>query len=133
MCFLFVLASCKFLQQIAGNKRDTNLIFLLAGFKQCVIHYQKALILTKGSFFIQEVCDFLISLFKKLKEVKLGRELTQIGYKCFYKDSKLKKVLIRSKKLKKVGKESMRGTPVKHYGIPEGCGKKYKKLLKKAE
>lgn len=70
---------------------------------------------------------------KKLKEVKLGRELTQIGYKCFYKDSKLKKVLIRSKKLKKVGKESMRGTPVKHYGIPEGCGKKYKKLLKKAE
>ncbi len=35
--------------------------------------------------------------------------MTQIGSKVFYKDIKLKKVVIKSKKLKKVGKNSFKG------------------------
>lgn len=70
---------------------------------------------------------------KKLKEVTLGKGLTKIGSKCFYKDVKLKKVVIKSKKLKLVGKKSMRGTPKKEYCVPKGYKTKYKRLLKKGK
>ena len=70
---------------------------------------------------------------KKLKEVTLGKELTQIGTKCFYKDSKLKKLVIKSKKLKKIGKKSMIGTPKKEYHVPKGYEIKHKRLLKKGK
>lgn len=66
---------------------------------------------------------------KKLKTVKLGKGITKLGDKCFCNDKSLKKIVINSRKLKKVGKNCMKGTPSKRYMIPKGCAKKYRKLF----
>ena len=66
---------------------------------------------------------------KKLKTVTMGKKVTEIGSKCFCNDKSLKKIVINSRKLKKVGKNCMKGTPSKRYMIPKGCAKKYRKLF----
>ena len=66
---------------------------------------------------------------KKLKKVTMGKKVAEIGSKCFCNDKSLKKIVINSRKLKKVGKNCMKGTPSKRYMIPKGCAKKYRKLF----
>lgn len=68
---------------------------------------------------------------KKLTTVKIGKNVTQIGKSSFASCSKLKKITIKSTKLKKVGKGTWKGIAKKAViKVPKKQLKKYKKLLK---
>lgn len=68
---------------------------------------------------------------KKLKTVKLGKGITKLGDKCFCNDKSIKLIQIDSKKLKKVGKDCMKGTVRKKYKVPASCTKKYKNMIQR--
>ena len=76
--------------------------------------------------------------YKYLKSVtigdKLGKGVTKLGSKVFYKDAKLKNITITSKKLKTVGKNVFNGIHKKPVvKLPKSKYTKYVKLLKKAK
>lgn len=66
----------------------------------------------------------------KLKTVSIGKGLKTVGKKAFYKDKNLKKIIIKSKKLKSVGKGAIKGVK-KGLVIqaPEKKDKKYKQFF----
>lgn len=74
--------------------------------------------------------------FKKatnLSSITIGSNLTQIGKSAFEGCKKLKKITIKSSKLKKVGKKAIKGIHKKAtIKVPKKKIKKYKKLFKKA-
>lgn len=75
------------------------------------------------------------SVFKKcknLKSVVIGKHVQIIGKNAFAGCSKLKKITIKSTKLKKIGKNAFKGINKKAViRIPKSKNKTYKKLLKK--
>ena len=69
---------------------------------------------------------------KKLKSVIIGSEITSIGSKAFFKDAKLKKVVIKTKKLKTVKSKAFRGVHKKcKFVVPSGYATKYTKFFRK--
>ena len=68
----------------------------------------------------------------RLKKITFGKGLTTIGAKCFMGDRKLAQVVIRSKKLKKVGKGCMKNTNRKNIVVPASKKAAYQKLFRKA-
>ena len=70
---------------------------------------------------------------KKLTSVTIGSNVTYIGACAFYKDSNLKKVTIKTKKLTKIQKKAFYGLPRKvTVKFPSVKKQQYKKLLKNA-
>lgn len=70
---------------------------------------------------------------KNLVSINMGKGLETIESKAFYKDKALKKVKIRSTKLKKVYKNSLKGIYKKALiDVPDKKRAKYKSILKKA-
>lgn len=70
---------------------------------------------------------------KKITSVKIGKNVTKIGKKAFYKCKKLKKVVIKSVKLKKIGKKAYAKTSKKLViKVASKKKKTYFKKLKKA-
>lgn len=70
---------------------------------------------------------------KKLKKVTIGKNVTSIGSKAFYKDSKCEAITIRSKKIKKIGKKAFRGIAYRAYiKMPDSKYRSYEKLLQKS-
>ena len=68
---------------------------------------------------------------KKLTGVTIGKNVTKIGAKAFYGCKKLKKIVIKSKELKSVGKNAIRGIHKNaKIDVPNSKKKKYKKLFK---
>lgn len=76
------------------------------------------------------------SVFKKCRNLKsavIGKNVQIIGKNAFAGCSKLKKVTIKSTKLKKIGKNAFKGINKKAViRIPKSKNKTYKKLLKKS-
>ena len=69
---------------------------------------------------------------KTLKSLTIGKNVTTIGNKAFFKCKELKKVVIKAKKLKKVGAGAFKKTNKKMtVKAPKKMQKKYKKLIKK--
>lgn len=69
---------------------------------------------------------------KKLTSVVIGKHVTSIGNKAFYKCKTLKKITIKSKKLKNVGKYAIKGISRKAaIKCPSSRKKAYKKLFTK--
>ena len=69
---------------------------------------------------------------KKLKKVTIGKYVTSIGKNAFYGDKKLKKIIIKTKVLKKVGKNAFKGiSRTAQIQVPKSKKSKYKNLLKK--
>ena len=67
---------------------------------------------------------------KKLKNVKVGTNVTSIGASAFVGNVKLTKVVIQSKKIKTIGKNAWKNANRKMvFYIPKSCEKIYKKLL----
>lgn len=67
---------------------------------------------------------------KKLTLVTLGKNITSIDKNAFYSCANLKKLTIQSKKLKKVGKNAIKGTPKKMVLVtPKGKKKQYQKMF----
>ena len=71
---------------------------------------------------------------KKTKTVTIGSNVTTIGKQAFYNCKKLKKVTIKSKKIKSFGVKAFGKNAEKFtLKLPKSCKKSYKKLLKKAK
>ena len=69
---------------------------------------------------------------KALKALTIGKNVTSIGSKAFYKCRKLTSITIKSKKLKKVGKNAFKGIAVKFkIKAPKSKIKVYKKMIKR--
>lgn len=71
---------------------------------------------------------------KNLQEVTIGKNVTKIGKKAFYKRNKLKKLIVLTKKLtkKQVGAKVFAGTSAKlTVQVPKGKKEAYRKLFKK--
>ena len=67
----------------------------------------------------------------KLKKVTIGKYVTTIGSKAFYGCKSLKKVILKSTSLKKVGKKAFTGTHKKLVvKVPKSKLKSYRMLLK---
>lgn len=68
---------------------------------------------------------------KKVKTVSIGENVTKIGKQAFYKASKLNNIVVKTKKLKSVGKQSLKGIAAKaEIRVPSSKYSKYKKLFK---
>ncbi len=70
---------------------------------------------------------------KSLTKVTIGSSLTKIGKKAFYNCKKLKKVIIKSKKLKTFGSKAFQGIYKKaKFNLPASQKKAYKKKIIKS-
>ncbi len=68
---------------------------------------------------------------KKVKTVSIGENVTKIGKQAFYKASKLNNIVVKTKKLKSVGKQALKGIAAKaEIRVPSAKLSKYKKLFK---
>ena len=85
---------------------------------------------TAGSFRVTEISDKAFAECSSLTKVTIGKNVTSIGKEAFAKDKALKKLVIKSSGLKKVGKNAIKGISGK---AKISCGKKnvtaYKKLF----
>ena len=67
---------------------------------------------------------------RKLKKITIGKYIVSIGKKAFAGCKKLKKIIIKSKKIKKVGKTAVKGISKKAViKTPKKMRNKYKKML----
>ena len=70
---------------------------------------------------------------RKLKKATIGKYVTTIGNNAFYGDKKLKKIVVKTKVLKKVGKNAIKGIDKRaQIKVPKSRRSKYKKLFKKS-
>jgi hypothetical protein len=70
---------------------------------------------------------------KKITSVTIGKNVEKIGAKAFYGCKNLKKVTVKSKVLKSVGKKALKGTTSKAViKVPSAKAKAYKKLFAKS-
>ena len=66
-----------------------------------------------------------------MKTVTIGKNVTVLGNNVFYGCKKLKKITVKSTKLKKVGSKSLKGIDKKAViKVPKSKLSKYKKLFK---
>lgn len=83
------------------------------------------------SFIVTEIAGKAFYGQKKVQKIVVGNNVTVIGSYAFANCKKCKNLIIKSKKLKKVGKNALKKTPrgiiIK---VPKSCKKAYKKLLK---
>ena len=84
----------------------------------------------KITYKVTEVADNAFAKNKKLKSVVIGKNVTAIGKKAFFKCSSLKKIKIKSTSLKKVGAKAIQGIASKAViTCNKKCLKNYKKLF----
>lgn len=68
---------------------------------------------------------------KKIRKVTIGKNITKIGKRAFYGCQNLKNIIIKTTKLKSVGKQAFKGIHKKAIiKVPRKKYEKYKKLLK---
>ena len=83
-----------------------------------------------GTFRVTGISDKAFAGCSSLTKVTIGKNVTSIGKEAFAKDKNLKKIVIKSSGLKKVGKNAIKGISGK---AKISCGKKnvtaYKKLF----
>ena len=86
----------------------------------------------KQSFTVTEIAPKAFSNCKKLKKVVIGKNVTQIGKEAFSKDSSLQKITFQTTKLKKVGKNAIKGIAKKAVlTCPKKSKKAYQKIFTK--
>jgi len=86
----------------------------------------------KYTFAVTEVSKNAFKKCTKLKSAVIGANVTKIGANAFAGDKKLSKITIKSKKLKSVGKNAIKGISAKAtIKAPKKQLAKYKKLFKK--
>ncbi len=83
------------------------------------------------SYKITKIGNSAFANCKKLTKVTIGANVTQIGKKAFFKDSKLRNITVKSKKLKSVGASAFKGIHKKaKIKVPASKLAAYKKTLK---
>ena len=82
-------------------------------------------------FLVTSIGNSAFSGISKATSVTIGKNVTKIGSKAFYNCKKLKKITIKSTKLKSVGAKAFKGISKKaSIQVPKSKLKAYKKLLK---
>lgn len=80
---------------------------------------------------VTAVADQAFLGMKKLKKAEIGRNITSIGKKVFYKDSKLTRITVKGGALKKVGAQALKGISAKAViKVPKAKKKAYTRLFK---
>ena len=83
-------------------------------------------------FLVTSIGNSAFSGCSKATSATIGKNVTKIGSKAFYNCKKLKKITIKSTKLKSVGPKAFKGINKKaSIKVPKSKLKAYKKLLKK--
>lgn len=84
-------------------------------------------------FNVTEISENAFKNQKKLTKVTIGKNVTKIGANAFYGAKNLSKITIKSKNLKKIGKNAFKKIKKSAtFKVPKGKAKAYKKLLEKA-
>ncbi len=81
---------------------------------------------------VKIIDDFAFMCCYDIKSVKIGKSVTKIGKAAFYGNEKLKKVDIKSTKIKKIGKDAFGSSEDIVIQVPKKKYKAYKKMLEKA-
>ena len=96
------------------------------------ISIPKTVKLAGKTYKVTKIANKAFTKCKKLKKATIGANVTQIGTKAFFKSQKLSRIIIKTKKLKKVGasafKKLWKSVKIK---VPASKKNKYKSLLKK--
>ncbi len=80
--------------------------------------------------FVKDVEQQAFANCKKLTTFEFSMNIKSIGKKAFYKDKKLKRIVLKGKKLKKIGKKAFEGiSPKVKIIVAKSCAKRYKKLI----
>ncbi len=88
---------------------------------------------TEDRYKITEIDGSVFANNNKLRKVTIGLNVTKIGEQAFYKAKNLKTIIVKSKKLKTVGKNAFKGINKKAtFDVPNSKIKAYKKLFIKA-
>ena len=80
---------------------------------------------------VREISDKAFQMNKKLKKITIGKYVERIGSSAFLGDKNLRKIVIKSKKLRAVGKKAWKGIYKKAViKVPKSRMKKYRKIFK---
>ena len=80
---------------------------------------------------VTSIAENAFTNYKSLKKVTIGSNVKKIGKKAFYKRKHLKTIIIKSKKLKVIGKNAIKGISKEAtITVPKRQYKKYKKIFK---
>ncbi|MEY8428395.1 leucine-rich repeat protein [Lachnospiraceae bacterium 46-15] len=80
---------------------------------------------------VTAVADKAFSGMKKLKKAEIGKNITSVGKKVFYKDNKLARITVKSTALEKVGAQALKGISAKAViKVPKAKKKAYTRLFK---
>lgn len=122
---------------LAGNKYKLNgkTVTLVKGAKKAKVVIPATGIFNGKTYKVTAIGASAFKSNKKIKSVTIGKNVKVIGKKAFYKASKLKTVIIRSKLLKssKIGKYAFKG--VKKgvvFKVPSSKEKLYSKIIAKS-
>ncbi len=114
-----------------SGKDKTVMVVKAKNKKVKTITIPKAIKINGESFKVVEIAKNACKGCKKLKKVTIGAEVKVIGSNAFAKCKKLKTIVIKSKKLKKVGKKAFAGIGKNaSIRVPKSKVKAYRKLLK---
>ncbi len=121
----------KLVYKIKSTKKKTVSVVSTVNKKVKKVSIPKKVTYKKSFYKVVAIENKAFKNRKRLIKVTIGANIRTIGKKAFYNCKKLKKIIIRSKKLKKVGKQAFRKVRKKVFvKIPKKMKKKYKKLLK---
>ena len=121
----------KLVYKIKSTKKKTVSVVSTVNKKVKKVSIPKKVTYKKSFYKVVAIENKAFKNRKRLIKVTIGANIRTIGKKAFYNCKKLKKIIIRSKKLKKVGKQAFRKVRKKVFvKIPKKMKKKVQKIVK---
>lgn len=118
----------KLVYRVKNTKKKTVQVVSTVSKKVKKVSVPKKVTYQKVSYKVVAIGNNAFKNRRKLTKVTIGANVRTIGKKAFYNCKKLKKVIIKSQKLKKVGKQAFRKVNKKVFvKIPKGMKKSTKK------
>ena len=123
--------------KVGGNtyKIDGKTVTLVKGAKKAKVNIPATVKYQGKKYKVTAIAAGAFKSNKKIKTVTIGKNIRSIGKKAFYKDSKLGKVIIKTKLLKssKVDKAAFKGLSKSVvFKVPAGKKKAYTKIIAKS-
>ncbi len=120
----------KLVYKIKSTKKKTVSVVSTVNKKVKKVSIPKKVTYKKSFYKVVAIENKAFKNRKRLIKVTIGANIRTIGKKAFYNCKKLKKIIIRSKKLKKVGKQAFRKVRKKVFvKIPKKMKKKVQKIV----
>lgn len=126
----------KYTVKIVTNKSKTTSLKLsgvAANKKTTQINVPSKVTYKGKSYKVTEICANTFSKNKHLTKITIGKSITKIGDKAFYKCKKLKKIIVKSENISFIGKNAFKGIHKKAaFKLPAKKKKQYKKKIRQA-